>query len=231
MRYYSTQRPVAPGNYPKPEGNPVLEIVNFDHRIHCEEVDREAWGYIKYEYPLTKSEAKRWELVPEKPLWYPITVCSQNHGGGLVVIAGNAVRAERRPVDVAGKTEKIHCKTRYFSTLVEARRVIKVLKSLSITTERVRLSATQGEVRVLINGIHILNYGDTIVLPGSNADPEDYYGDDVGGWRSSQPDSSFVLGLLWHPLDHVYRYSNLVCQKLGIRSDEWIEDNNLKREF
>ena len=34
MKYYSTQCPVAPGTFPKPEGNKVLEIVNFDeHNI------------------------------------------------------------------------------------------------------------------------------------------------------------------------------------------------------
>ena len=30
MRYYSTQRPIMPGSYPKPAGNPVVEIRNFD---------------------------------------------------------------------------------------------------------------------------------------------------------------------------------------------------------
>lgn len=28
-RYYSTQRPVMPGGYPKPQNNKVLEIENF----------------------------------------------------------------------------------------------------------------------------------------------------------------------------------------------------------
>lgn len=31
-RYYSTERPVMPGGYPKPAGNPVKEIVNYDTR-------------------------------------------------------------------------------------------------------------------------------------------------------------------------------------------------------
>ena len=29
MRYYSTQRPLGPGTYPKPQGNAVKEAVNF----------------------------------------------------------------------------------------------------------------------------------------------------------------------------------------------------------
>ena len=31
-RYYSTQRPVMPGGYPKPIGNEPVEIVNYDSR-------------------------------------------------------------------------------------------------------------------------------------------------------------------------------------------------------
>ncbi len=53
MRYYSTQRPVAPGTFPKPANNKVLNIWNFDKPIFCEQVGREAWGYIDYEKPLT----------------------------------------------------------------------------------------------------------------------------------------------------------------------------------
>ena len=45
MRYYSTQRPIMPGSYPKPAGNPVVEIRNFDARVFCGEIGREAWGY------------------------------------------------------------------------------------------------------------------------------------------------------------------------------------------
>ncbi len=52
---------------------------------------------------------------------------------------------------------------------------------------------------------------------------KNYYGTDVGGWRSSEPDSAFVLGLIWHPYDYVYHYSDDVCRKLGISRDDWIE--------
>lgn len=49
MRYYSTQRPIAPGTFPEPEGNKVLEIVNFEERTYCKESNRDCWGYIDYE--------------------------------------------------------------------------------------------------------------------------------------------------------------------------------------
>jgi len=64
MRYYSTQRPIMPGSYPKPEHNKVLCVHSFDSKTYCEEIDREAWGYIEYDYPLRPESALDYELTP-----------------------------------------------------------------------------------------------------------------------------------------------------------------------
>ena len=64
MRYYSTQRPVSPGTFPKPAGNRVLDICNYDRRIYCDDIGREAWGYIDYEHPLPPEQAANYELIP-----------------------------------------------------------------------------------------------------------------------------------------------------------------------
>jgi len=229
VRYYSTQRPVAPGTFPKPAGNKVLEIRNYDDKTYCEELGREAWGYVEYERPLSEEELQGLELTPDWPLWFPVTVSSRKHGGGLRVTSGRPVRAAQRPEDTKGDTPKMQFKTRYFRPQ-EAERVASVIQSLDITTERVRMSVTQGEVKVYINGEYILNFGDKIVLPERGASPEDYYGDDIGGWRSSEPDSGFVLGLIWHPFDYVYHYSDMVCKALGITQEEWIEGDYWDRE-
>lgn len=229
MRYYSTQRPVTPGAFPKPQGNKVLEIVNYDSKTYREEIGREAWGHIDYEQALAPEQAASYDLTPDWPLWHPVTVSSRKHGGGLRVTSGQPVRAEQRPADTKGETAKMQWKTRYFGA-EEAERISSVLVSLDITTERVRNSATQGEVKVYINGEYILNFGDDIVLPERGASPEDYYGDDIGGWRSSEPDSSFVLGLIWHPMDYVYHYSEIICKALGITQEDWIEGNYWNRE-
>lgn len=61
MRYYSTQRPVMPGSFPK--SRTVRAIHNFDTKTFCEEIGREAWGYIDYEEALTKEEAEAYELM------------------------------------------------------------------------------------------------------------------------------------------------------------------------
>jgi len=221
MRYYSIQRPVTPGSFPKPKGNKVLNITSFDSKTYCDELGREVWGYVEYERPLSEKEAQDWELTPDWPLWFPVTVSSRKHGGGLRVMAGRPVRVAQRPEDTKGDTHKMQYKTRYFCSQ-EAERVVSVIQSLDITTERVRMSMTQGEVKVYINGQYILSFGDNIVLQERGSNPEDYYGDNIGGWCSNKPDSGFVLDLIWHPFDYVYHYSEMVCSKLGIKPEEWI---------
>lgn len=62
-RYYSTQRPVSLGTYPKPQGNKVLNVENFEERTFCEQVGIEAWGYIEYELPVSDVLLRDFELV------------------------------------------------------------------------------------------------------------------------------------------------------------------------
>ena len=54
MRYYSTQRPIVPGSFPKPEGNTIEQIVNFPAKTYVDEIWKQAWGYIDYEKPLSE---------------------------------------------------------------------------------------------------------------------------------------------------------------------------------
>lgn len=61
VRYYSTQRPVMPGGFPK--SRKVLGIINFDSREYVEEIGRSAWGYIKYDGPLSEKDVEAYELV------------------------------------------------------------------------------------------------------------------------------------------------------------------------
>lgn len=63
FRYYSTGRPISMGTFPKPKGNKVVAITNFDSKILVAEIEREAWGYIDYEKPLSEHEAYQYELV------------------------------------------------------------------------------------------------------------------------------------------------------------------------
>lgn len=62
MRYYSTQRPIGPGTYPRQDGTET--ITTFESRVFCEEIGREAWGFIDYKRPITMKQAEDYELVP-----------------------------------------------------------------------------------------------------------------------------------------------------------------------
>lgn len=62
-RYYSTQRPLGPGTHPRQDG--TENVVNFfAGKVFCEEIGREAWGYIEYTEPLTEKESRDYELTP-----------------------------------------------------------------------------------------------------------------------------------------------------------------------
>lgn len=63
-RYYSTQRPVDIGTFPKPSGNQPTEIQNFDVRTPVEDGAFMAWGILTYAKPLTADELARFELRP-----------------------------------------------------------------------------------------------------------------------------------------------------------------------
>lgn len=60
-KYYSTQRPVDIGTFPKTENGPA-EIVNFDQRESVENGGFQAWGYLLYHAPLTEKQMADYEL-------------------------------------------------------------------------------------------------------------------------------------------------------------------------
>lgn len=70
-RYYSTQRPVDIGTYPKPGGNHPLVIVNYDEDRRRPVAGGRlcAWGELIYRQPLTGEQARAYELVfsPDNP--------------------------------------------------------------------------------------------------------------------------------------------------------------------
>ena len=63
-KYYSTQRPVDIGTFPKPPRNAPDEIVNYDQRVPVENGAFLAWGHLTYTRPLTKRQASDYELRP-----------------------------------------------------------------------------------------------------------------------------------------------------------------------
>jgi hypothetical protein len=73
-KYYSTQRPVDIGTFPKTENGPT-EIVNFDQRESVENGRFLAWGYLLYRVPLTEKQMADYELraAPDNPDQFRLT--------------------------------------------------------------------------------------------------------------------------------------------------------------
>ena len=65
-RYYSTQRPVDIGTFPKPPHNAPDEIVNYDLRAHVEDGAFQAWGHLTYAKPLSNQQMRDYELRPAR---------------------------------------------------------------------------------------------------------------------------------------------------------------------
>lgn len=61
-KYYSTQRPVDIGTFPKEPGNEPDKITNYDSRIPVENGAFLAWGELTYTKPLTEQELYSYEL-------------------------------------------------------------------------------------------------------------------------------------------------------------------------
>lgn len=80
-KYYSTQRPVDIGTYPKSGENPMIRFTNYDSRIPVEGGAFRAWGELVYGKPLTEKEAADYELRP----------CSENPD----LVARRAARAHK----------------------------------------------------------------------------------------------------------------------------------------
>lgn len=65
-RYYSTQRPVDLGTYPKEPDNPLVGFLNYDDRISVEHGAYWAWGEVTYRAPLTTDQLIQYELQPSR---------------------------------------------------------------------------------------------------------------------------------------------------------------------
>lgn len=198
MVYYSIMRPVAPGTYPKGDGVPkVTEIVNFDEKKFVQEIDRDAWGYLVYDGELPEHLENDYELVPCVPMWYGVVCSSKKHGGGIMaIVEQRGVRAAQRPEDRSFETHAKEFRVRYFKGFKTAQRARETLLHLDVVTERRRSSVTQGCCDVYVNGEKIVTFGDRIVITGKK-DRDGFYGEDIGGWMSTVPDSAMTLGVIW----------------------------------
>lgn len=65
MRYYSTQRPITPGAYPKEN---VISIKNFHDKKYVSEIGGDVWGYVEYDCELPEEKVRAYEFTPVNPM-------------------------------------------------------------------------------------------------------------------------------------------------------------------
>lgn len=61
-RYYLLMHPPMPGSIPKPAGNRVIALKDFDDREWVESIQHVAWGWVEYENPLNEKDICNYEL-------------------------------------------------------------------------------------------------------------------------------------------------------------------------
>ncbi|MGG3471501.1 hypothetical protein ABES02_29055 [Neobacillus pocheonensis] len=93
----------------------------------------------------------------------------------------------------------------------------------TFTVKRNRQSVTQGSVTVYLNDIEILTFGDTIELIQEG---QQHHGEMIGKWASVKPDEDFIKGVLFHPYDEYYKYSDKVKKVLISKNSKRFEEAN-----
>lgn len=126
MRYYSTQRPVMPGSYPNRDS--VEEIHNFDTKTFCEEIGREAWGYIEYREPLTKEQAEAYELTPGDTKIYWCVTTSVDDKGRVIANITDTVEATSKPESSSRSTTRRDIYNDWFESHEEAQAFVEEAK-------------------------------------------------------------------------------------------------------
>ncbi len=126
VRYYSTMRPFGPGTFPQKDGRET--ITNFDGKIYCEEIGREAWGYIEYLEPLTEEEADAYELTREglKPYWCVTTTCDDR--GKVTAAITSCVMAPLKPEASMVSTRRKDIYSDWFDSQEKAERFVEEAK-------------------------------------------------------------------------------------------------------
>lgn len=64
FKYYSTQRPIDIGTYPKLPNDPQVEMTFFSGRQPVESGTVLAWGVLAYNAPLSQSRSRTMNCAP-----------------------------------------------------------------------------------------------------------------------------------------------------------------------
>lgn len=127
FRYYSTMRPVLPGSFPKKAL--VEKIENFDTKTFCEEIGRDAWGYIEYREALTKEEADAYELVLGGMKTYYCVTTSVNDKGKVLAAITDVIEAACKPENSSQSLKRKDIYRDWFEDPEEAKKFVEEAKT------------------------------------------------------------------------------------------------------
>lgn len=121
-KYYSILRPVMPGSYPNHD---VVQVVNFDDRMYCEDIGEKAWGYILFQVPLAEKEVDAYELVSaEQKKYYAVTSAVYDDGRVTMKIT-DSVRAVKKPENTSKSLARKDIYVDWFESKKDAEDFIK----------------------------------------------------------------------------------------------------------
>lgn len=126
FRYYSVLRPIVPGSFPK--AGSVEKIENFDTKTFCEEIGRDAWGYIEYSEVLTESEMKAYELVSNEMKTYYCVTTSVDDRGKVIAAITNVVTASSKPENSFRSLKRKDIYNDWFGDSEEAKKFVEEAK-------------------------------------------------------------------------------------------------------
>lgn len=128
VKYYSTQRPIMPGGFPKKAV--VEKIENFDRKTFCEEIGQEAWGFLTYQEALTEKEADAYELILGCRKTYYCVTSSVDDKGKVRAAITNIMKAICKPENdfKSGKRKDIYHD--WFESREEAKNFVKEAKEI-----------------------------------------------------------------------------------------------------
>lgn len=127
VRYYSTQRPVMPGCFPKKTA--VEKIENFDTKTYCEEIGKEAWGYIEYRESLTKEEVDAYELTLGGMKTYYCVTSSVDDKGKVRAAITSVIDAVCKPENSFKSLKRKDIYTDWFESREEAEKLVEEAKT------------------------------------------------------------------------------------------------------
>ena len=99
--------------------------MNFDNKQFCEEIGRDAWGYIEYAEPLSAAQMEAYELTRGgmKKFWCVTT--SVNDRGRVAANITNVIEAVCQPENSSTSTSRRDIYNDWFPSQEEAEEFVK----------------------------------------------------------------------------------------------------------